>query len=60
MDEFRAWHAVAGRELVFRYISPDTMDLLIDWAYTHHLEGIGIEQCIALLEASHMYDVAEL
>ena len=56
----RACHAVAGRELVFHDISPDTMDLLIDWAYTHHLEGISMEQCIALLEASHKYDVAEL
>lgn len=36
------------------------MDLLIDWAYSHQLEGISMEQCIALLEASHMYDVAEL
>ena len=36
------------------------MDLLIDWAYTHCLDDLSLDQAIALLEASHMYDMAEL
>ena len=46
--------------MVIHDVSADTMDLLIDWAYTHCLENVNMHQAVALLEASHKYNVVEL
>ena len=41
-------------------MSPDTMDLLIDWLYSDFKESLTFEQHQALFTISHKYDILEL
>lgn len=46
--------------MIITDMSPETVDLLLDWMYTEYRDEVSFDQWTALFKASHKYHIAEL
>ena len=59
-DSITSTFIAAGQVLRIPDVSPDILELLVDWLYSDFKESLAFEERQALFAVSHRFDILEL